>query len=284
MPEKNASSSRYAITLNNYTPETLAQLESVPFKYCCYALEEGESGTPHVQGYVVMPRTMRFSAMKKLLPVGTHFEAAKGSTQQNIAYCSKQSKLVELGTRPLTQNEKGAANADRFKAAYAAAKVGNFEEIPEDIRVRYYRTWKEIHKDYMPQVEDVEGTTGRWYYGASGVGKSRQARIDYPNAYFKMCNKWWDGYQGQENVIIDDIDLNHNCLGHHLKIWTDRYAFLAETKGGAIMIRPKVVVVTSQYEIGTIFTEPGICEALNRRFSKTHFPAPLAPGWISNAY
>jgi len=284
MPEKNASSSRYAITFNNYTPETLAQLESVPFKYCCYALEEGESGTPHVQGYVVMPRTMRFSAMKKLLPSGTHFEAAKGSTEQNIAYCSKQSKLVELGTRPLTPKEKGAANADRFKAALAAAKAGNFEEIPEDIRVRYYRTWKEIHKDYMPQVEDEEGTTGRWYYGASGVGKSRQARIDYPNAYFKMCNKWWDGYQGQENVIIDDIDLNHNCLGHHLKIWTDRYSFLAETKGGAIMIRPKVVVVTSQYEIGTIFTEPGICEALNRRFSKTHFPSPLAPGWVTNAY
>lgn len=49
----------------------------------------------------------------------------------------------------------------------------------------------------------------------------------------KLCNKWWDGYQGQENVIMDDIGQEHKCLGQQLKIWADRYACVLETKGGA---------------------------------------------------
>ena len=56
-------------------------------------------------------------------------------------------------------------------------------------------------------------------------------------------------------------------LGHYLKIWSDKYPFNAETKGGTIFIRPKVIVVTSNFEIEELHDKPQIQDAIKRRFT-----------------
>lgn len=130
-------------------------------------------------------------------------------------------------------------------------------------------------KDFMPACADADDVTGVWIWGAAGVGKSRKAREDYPGSYLKMCNKWWDGYNGEETVIIDDVDTHHQCLAHHFKIWSDRYAFLAEIKGGAIRIRPKKIVVTSQFAPEHVFLEAEALAAIRRRFTVIHMLDPF---------
>lgn len=239
------------------------------FKYICFGKEVGESGTPHLQGFAYTYHPCGLNGLRSRIGPA-HFEITKGSTEQAIAYCEKDGDFHEFGTRPVSSQAKGLAEAERWKKARLSAVAGDIGAIDDDIFIRYYRTLKEIAKDHMGDVPDAEECTGVWIYGRAGIGKSRKAREDYPAAYLKMCNKWWDGYQKEEFVIIDDVDTKHDCLGHHFKIWGDRYSFLAETKGGALKIRPKKVIITSQYRIDQIWTDQETVDALKRRFKIIH--------------
>lgn len=93
----------------------------------------------------------------------------------------------------------------------------------------------------------------------------------YPNAYRKMANKWWDGYAGQTAVILEDLDPAHAVLGHHLKIWADRYPFTAEAKGGACAPVNDVLIITSQYHPQAIWSDDETVSAILRRFELVKF-------------
>ena len=99
----------------------------------------------------------------------------------------------------------------------------------------------------MDQPYTHHEVRGVWIWGPPGTGKSHDARMRYPEAYIKPQNKWWDGYTGQEAVILDDLDTP--TLGHYLKIWTDKYATTGETKGGTINLRYKYLIITSNYTL-----------------------------------
>lgn len=260
-------------TLNNYTEEEenivreLAADEHV--RYLCFGREVGEGGTPHLQGYLYARNPQLFEWYRARIP-RAHIEFQRGTPEQAVAYCEKDGDFNEWGTRPVGAKRKGEIEAERWDDARASACRGDLESIPSDIYIRYYRTLKEIKKDHMFKPDDADDVTGEWIYGLAGVGKSRKARSDNPSSYFKMANKWWDGYQGEETVILDDLDKKHDVLGHHLKIWMDRYSFIAETKGGAILIRPKKVIVTSQYSIDEIWEDEETRAAIKRRCRIVH--------------
>jgi len=54
--------SHYCFTLNNYTDEEVFEIDtavtnaSSNIKYVCYGFEEGEDGTPHLQGYIELKK------------------------------------------------------------------------------------------------------------------------------------------------------------------------------------------------------------------------------------
>ncbi len=56
-----------------------------------FGQEEGESGTPHLQGCVRFDTKQRFTAVAKLFPdQGVHWEKMKRSWKLNVKYCSKE--------------------------------------------------------------------------------------------------------------------------------------------------------------------------------------------------
>jgi hypothetical protein len=44
-----------------------------------------------------------------------------------------------------------------------------------------------------------------WYHGSTGTGKSRAAREMNPGYYLKELNRWWDGYDGHDCVLIEEF-------------------------------------------------------------------------------
>lgn len=152
------------------------------------------------------------------------------------------------------------------------ARTGRIDDIPAKISVVHYRNLKAIGEDYMDCPEDLDAACGEWIYGPPGVGKSHRARAENPGAYIKAANtKWFTGYKGQEVVLMDDMELDAGYMAHNLKIWADKYCFPAESKGGGFTIRPKKIVVTSNYSIEEIFgVGTQVSLAILRRFKVTH--------------
>lgn len=151
------------------------------------------------------------------------------------------------------------------------------EEIDAQIYICHYKTLKTIASDHQPLPSVLDDPrVGVWYWGKTGTGKSHAARMDFPDAYLKVANtKWWCGYNGEDNVIIDDFDKAHDYMGYHLKIWVDKYPFRMEVKGGGKPIRPKKICVTSNYHPRDIWDDSSTLDPILRRFRVVHFVNPF---------
>lgn len=212
------------------------------------------TGTPHLQGFVYYANARQFESIRKIFHPH-HIEIAKGDADQNRDYCTKDDKFYERGIKPASQKEKGASQKEAWKSARQNARIGNFDDIADDIYIRYQSSLKRIRLEDGPRPEHLPeaSTYGVWVYGPPRHGKTTFVRTKYPLAYLKDQNKWWDQYHGQDEVILEDYDPKGPDMTGFFKRWCDRWVFSCETKGGTIFIRPKLIVVTSNYSIKECF-------------------------------
>jgi hypothetical protein len=261
----------FVFTCNNYTDADEDRLKGLDTKYICWGREVGESGTPHLQGFVTFPNAKKFKQVIKLMP-GCHIEIAQ-TIEPAIAYCRKEGVFFEQGTKPMNQADKGLKGKEHWEQVLSSAKQGNLDDIDAKTLISHYGTLKQIAKDYATKPPDLEECCGLWLWGEPGTGKSYSARNDYGDYYLKETNKWWDSYQGEDTVIVDEVELmTGKIMGHYLKKWADRYSFDAEVKGSKLIIRPKRIIVTSNYSIEAIFGEDAMMTAaIKRRFKTIHF-------------
>lgn len=262
----NVRNRSFVFTWNNYPAEYADTLASLGQRYIVYGREVAPtSGTPHLQGYLYFSNARTVRSVRRKL-VGAHVECARGTFLQNRTYCTKSGDYHEDGNPPTDDSERGAAEIRRWDAAWDSAKLGDLDSIPADIKLRYYSTIKRIGEDFMSRAPSLPGVCGKWVHGESGAGKTRAVLAAYPEAYIKPRNNWWDGYQHEKVVLVDDVDKFDRALGGKLKHWADFCPFIAERKGGSMRIRPEKVFVTSQYKIEDIWEDEETREALGRRF------------------
>jgi len=110
------------------------------------------------------------------------------------------------------------------------------------------------------------------FWGPTGTGKSRRAWDEATlDAYPKdPRTKFWDGYNGQRNVVIDEfrggIDISH------LLRWLDRYPVNVEIKGSSVCLKAEEMWITSNLSPESWYPELDIDTkaALARRMTVEH--------------
>jgi hypothetical protein len=110
----------WMFTINN--PDDTDDPNAWGVKYVVWQLEEGESGTPHYQGYVELEKVSRLAAMKKL-SLKAHWEKRMGTQDQAVAYCTKEDTRVE-GPWEKGEKKQQGCRSDLEAATATAAERG----------------------------------------------------------------------------------------------------------------------------------------------------------------
>lgn len=212
----------YVFTVNNY--DSLLDPALWPHAvYCIYQEEVGSSGTPHLQGYVQFSTKRTLRTVSQLAGLArAHLEPAKGSLDDNRAYCSKPEDSIG---GPYSWGEPAAGQGARTDLAVIASKIRSgtslkriAESDPADF-IRYHRGFQALQTYTAPRRSDDTKTICMVFYGAGGSGKSSFARKlarylatedgasgdVFQLAPVKGSGQYWDGYNQGDVVIIDEF-------------------------------------------------------------------------------
>ena len=194
-----------------------------------------------------------------------HWERCQSRTGARDYCLAKGNNFFEDGQ--LTVDTSNEADWSGFVNACKTQEPNELIDGPFSKLYAQYRGFAgEVHNRFV-NLKIIDGELiNEWYYGEPGTGKTKKAWNENPKLYIKPLNKWWDGYNGEDVVLLDDWDPKHDVLVSHLKQWADRYPFRAEMKGSSIMARPKKIIVTSNYSIDECFQNPQDVDAIKRRF------------------
>lgn len=282
----------WVFTLNNYTADELERTRDIingtGIKYCGFQPEVGESGTKHLQGVLICTNPRALNGMRHLLE-RAHWEPMRGSFEQAVAYCSKEDTrdpdagfgFTEFGNRPANAGVSGA-RSDLDAVATAVKSGKSAREIFEDNGEAFFKYYKGIERAIRFYSGRREWkSTVHWFYGSTGTGKTRSAYEISPLAYFKSpTNHWWDGYEGQEAVIIDDYRVDFCKFSQLLRLF-DRYPLSVEVKGGTVEFLAKDIYITtpkSPQDTWASRTEEDLAQLMRRIEDVRCFDEPrLAP-------
>lgn len=237
----------WTLTWNNYTSDDLATVQNNKnFDYIVGQEETGEKGTKHIQFYVYRKNPVSFKYVKQRFP-HCHIEAARGTPADNKRYCSKEETRTgnrfEIGECP----QQGTRN-DFEEIKELLKEKKDLLSVCEQFPSQYIRYSTGIQKmANLLQKPKMRNMTVRLLIGPTGTGKTWSAIHSCPaleDVYIKdPATKWWDGYENQKVVIIDDF-LGTMDYSYLLRL-LDTYPIRVETKGSHTSLSCETLWITS---------------------------------------
>ena len=252
--------------------EKVAKLESNELVRYCITQAEGpnEEGKIHLQGYMELTRSARFTQVKTLLWKTTRWGKAKADGKTNTRYCTKtheepfewpDEKVMRMdGTEPVTFGTMGGHQGHRTDLDEIQAMLDSGCSMGDIARehfgdfVRYHRGFSQYRR--LQRQSNRGKPEVQIYWGDSGTGKSLLARTLFPASedvfWLSKPNSgkggrlFWDGYDGHTTVVIDEF---YAWIPYDFILRLIDYGPLTvETKGGSVPMCATRFIFTSNTE------------------------------------
>lgn len=250
-------------TLNNYTPAHIETISKWRYAYVVYGQEVGESGTPHLQGFLYAKSAVKAGTLKKKINE-LHIEPAKGKPQEAADYCKKGKQSHEEWKQHKTSGPNYGLDAmvyeegecprqgtrtdiHAIREAVAAGKgmrdIIDLTDSYQSVRMgEKILLLKERRRNWKPEVT--------WIFGPSGSGKTYFARTccDPDKVYWARANgKWWCGYDAHEDVIIQEFRWDWLAF-QDLLMLLDEYPHTVESKGGSRQFLARRIFICTTFK------------------------------------
>lgn len=259
-------------------------------QFVIWQFEAGEAGTNHIQGYVAFTKVKRLTWISNNCERAAHWEPRMGSHSEAKHYCMKPVPdcecdhcIAAIGQRIAgpwqhgddsciadTQGERN--DLDHCKEMIDAGKTD------AEIAQEHFGTWCRNYRAFERYRKLVKGKSRNWItfvtvlWGAPGVGKSRRARLESgEDAYWLPKPEgnavFWDGYDGQENVVIDEF---YGWIARtQLQRLCDSTPLLVNNKFGSTPFLAKKIWITSNEPPSQWYKNVGL-GAMERRLTGDH--------------
>lgn len=220
-------------------------------RYAVWQQERGgNTNRLHYQGYIQFNSPVRMSKVKEILQCNwAHVERQRGSDAQASNYGMKDDTRVD-GPWTLGEMSTQGKRYDLLKVVDMVKAKRSFADIANECPVEWIRMNKGI-KEYANVINKSSIRLGLEiivFVGETGTGKTRWCYRNYPDLYRlnlgdKGVTTWWDGYEDNSVVLIDDFagQIPFTELLNYLDI----YPLRGRIKGGFVNLNYRHVIITS---------------------------------------
>lgn len=225
---------------------------------CSYMIFQREvcplTGRKHLQGFVRFKHPRMFTGVQKIFEqvVGhkkTHIEFRKASADKALEYCMKEDTRDPDFPEPFEKGDK-PEQGKRTDLDAIKKRLDDRERLStiiQDMPANYQGLkFAESYYRYAKRSKEKRDVTVFWYYGRTGTGKTRKALEETGDDVWMSCGdlKFWNGYTGEEDVILDDFRANHCTLEYLLRILDVNQVFV-NIKNGFVPLLAKRIFITS---------------------------------------
>lgn len=269
-------------TLNN--PTEADDPKSWPDQtYLVYSLEQGEKGTPHYQGYVAFKNKKRLKGCKTINGRAS-WRVRRGTHDQARHYCIKP--VEGCACKHCVKGKDGRLDGP-FEQGTPPAGQGHRSDLdtmvedvklglgPRDLCDKYSGQYARYHK-HLAHIAELYAkprsspTKLIILWGPPETGKTvKAAQLAEDQAKDSVYwlpqpqdkTVWWDGYTGQQTVVIDEFAgwISPQAFSRII----DWSPLTLPKKGGFVNFVAKQVIVTSNQDPQTWW--PGLLYGMERR-------------------
>lgn len=244
----------WCLTLNNPTQEDWERLRGLNpryFKCAIFAQEVGESGTPHIQGFMQFVNARTLTAVKKMISNKCHLEVARGTPYEAYNYCMKEDgEIITIGDEPsevelsdweriLIAVENGESDLDIIRkwpaiAMRCQSAIAKYRAIHQASVVQ----WREVHVEYI--------------WGPTGTGKTRGVLYDADGNYnqdvYRATNAKnpFDMYNGESTIVFEEFRSQFTC--RDMLNWIDGHPVMLPARYADRMAQFTKVFILSNWD------------------------------------